>query len=855
MESRRDFLRKGALLGSAISLSVPAYAQKPGLAYHSAQIQIEKPKGRSHHEPLETVRVSLSGEAQTVEIRDGVGQTYYEQPFGKKLSFIVGGALGMQSVLVLDAEGQVLDQAFFPVDTHTQLQESSGQYKVLYDLLYATLFGSTQYSGGKVVRYNHQFYRYYSSWFQDHVFVAEGMKYFLPDLKTGIDLYADGQRADGLIWDNYKHPYPEEQSFWEYRFDYGGFTYRPEDPHSSAIFVRIPVENIGEHTFLEGLYYAWKATGDDQWMAGRLDNALRAVRFATSSPWYWNEEHGLLKRAFSIDRWDFQSDYDAEITGKDFMGVDLDRTRFGIMYGDNICLANGCKWLAEMLRAVGRAPEAEEMKQLSSNLWQRINDLAWNGEFYTHWIPAENEQEVDFGVDINTQVTLSNAMALLRGLPHDKAAAIIRTYQRLREEMPPSAPGEWYLCYPPFPEGWHTPQWEYMNGGVSPIVAGDLALGAFQHGFERYGLDILERLRDLAQKEGNKLDGCYKGAMPETPKRNFTTVSLKQVANTALAAKPYPNAQGWPGGAVADFRALPTGRQTFHGVPFHILGPEAQQGRSCLVVSAQDGFGERVEIPLAQQARSLYFLHTSDAKDLAGTLYLHYTDGSTQAKYIRAGQEVAHYWYPKLKPSQKGIPSTLIAWRGPSAGIEDVGLYAFGMDNPEPGKTIAKLVLYNPMPSRWAIMGLTVSDGPHYFPPPLGSTIPTHWAAAHVLKAFIEGLGGIQSTGKAFEHVRLQPQWALTDAREVELTAKYEASGGYLSYRYRQEGEGRYALHFTTNGQRTEVRLRLPDGKAAQQVLCNSGKTDFKVEKIEESQYVAFSINGVGPHRVNLSVD
>ncbi|NRA50337.1 MAG: hypothetical protein HRU12_14490, partial [Phaeodactylibacter sp.] len=199
MDSRRDFLKRGALLSGAISLNLNAFAQKESAAYHSTQIKINRPEGRSYHEPLETVGVVLAGSAKAIEVRDGGGQVYHKRPFTEEFSFTVGGTLGIQSVSVVDNGGRVLDQAFFPVDTSTQLEESSGRYKAMYDLLYSALFSSTAYSNGKVVRYNNQFYRYYSSWFQDHVFVAEAMKYFLPDVKTGIDLYADGQREDGLI--------------------------------------------------------------------------------------------------------------------------------------------------------------------------------------------------------------------------------------------------------------------------------------------------------------------------------------------------------------------------------------------------------------------------------------------------------------------------------------------------------------------------------------------------------------------------------------------------------------------------------------------------------------------------------
>jgi hypothetical protein len=45
-----------------------------------------------------------------------------------------------------------------------------------------------------------------------------------------------------------------------------------------------------------------------------------------------------------------------------------------------------------------------------------------------------------------------------------------------------------------------------MNGGVNTIVAGELAKAAFQHGYESYGADILQRIMKLVEE--------FKGDLP-----------------------------------------------------------------------------------------------------------------------------------------------------------------------------------------------------------------------------------------------------------------------------------------------------------------------------------------------------
>ena len=175
--------------------------------------------------------------------------------------------------------------------------------------------------------------------------------YYYPELKSGIDLYGDSQRSDGMIWDNYTHRYTKEEgSYWVQRFRYGDFVRIVEE--NNKVFTRIPVENDVEYLFIEGIYYTWKATGDDDWMNGMLDKALKALDYSRNDPLRWSEKYELLKRGYTIDTWDFQNDEDASISSGegnlvDPMVIQEDKTRFGIMYGDNTGMAASCGYLAE----------------------------------------------------------------------------------------------------------------------------------------------------------------------------------------------------------------------------------------------------------------------------------------------------------------------------------------------------------------------------------------------------------------------------------------------------------------------------------------------------------------------------
>jgi hypothetical protein len=75
------------------------------------------------------------------------------------------------------------------------------------------------------------------------------------------------------------------------------------------------------------------------------------------------------------------------------------------------------------------------------------------------------------------------------------AASILQEYIRRREETESFA--EWFSIDPPFPDGVFGDEklieGAYVNGGVFPLVGGELARAAFEHGFEGYGVDILRR--------------------------------------------------------------------------------------------------------------------------------------------------------------------------------------------------------------------------------------------------------------------------------------------------------------------------------------------------------------------------
>ena len=58
----------------------------------------------------------------------------------------------------------------------------------------------------------------------------------------------------------------------------------------------------------------------------------------------------------------------------------------------------------------------------------------------------------------------------------------------------------------------------YCNGGIMPLVGGELARAAFDHGFEAYGVDILRRYFALASEKGESYLWYFPDGTPSSEK-------------------------------------------------------------------------------------------------------------------------------------------------------------------------------------------------------------------------------------------------------------------------------------------------------------------------------------------------
>ena len=185
--------------------------------------------------------------------------------------------------------------------------------------------------------------------------------------------------------------------------------------------------------------------------------------------------------------WDFEQGSTDKVVRR---SID-DKTEWSIMHGDNTGAYHAARVLVAIERYFGRNDVGDMWDARATDLARNLNKVAWNGSFYTHQVHLTPVDPT--GVDESKQLSLSNAYALNRGtLSHEQAVAVIKSYQARRAENGQRDFAEWYSIDPAFIYGFSTPG-EYVNGGIMPLVGGELALGAFDNGFESYGADILRR--------------------------------------------------------------------------------------------------------------------------------------------------------------------------------------------------------------------------------------------------------------------------------------------------------------------------------------------------------------------------
>lgn len=846
-KNKQSLFKKAATsLSLLLLLNVALHAQGVLFSYHDL-VQHGSNTAITSARPLEQLALT-NIQANTIKIFDGNGKEYAAVSVKNITTFTVAGALGKHTIRLYNTQNKLTDSITFDVDARTDIDDG-GYYKKMFRLFYNGMFADRK-EGTFPITWNGDTSHVFVPWVLDNFHTMKGLKYFLPNGKELVDIMRQAQRDDGMIYSFIQ--YMSNADYFLTRDKFSGYTKKIGD----KIFVRQPTENHPEYIYVNTIYASWKSDGDQEWMKKNLISAQRALDYTINDPARWSKRFQLLKRVYTIDSWDFavEDEYTPDIGITNSMIIDPVKSKFGVFFGDNTGYIAACYQLVEMLENSGDTITATKYKTRGDEVKERLNKLAWNGNFFTHFIDEDSTVHRKLGVDEKSQIAQSNAYSINRDISGAQSKAIIETYLNLKNNLPVGSPGEWYAIYPPFQKGFgeHNEIWQYMNGGVGGHVAGELAKGAYENGYEKYATDILNRLFELGKKYDNKIWFAYTGSIPSPPPPPvYKPVELSAYANMDLSNKMNKSSLGWmnskrPGD---DLHNFPAGKQTFNGISFNVIDPSQNNRKAVVAVSNQKGFPSSVEVPINDSAKCIYLLHTASkpaSENVVGLVKFLYDDGSIVPQYIEMGKHLAYWWFSELSTDYSGI-----AWYGKNDVSEGIGVSWCAINNPHPEKKISKIILQAAEGDGiYTVLGITLADKQHYVPVKATSFGgPDDWAAATAMAAMVEGLAGVKNTKgtEAFEQPMIAPKWITTKADTILTTIRFAASQGYVAYKYvHSKIKKSITITAATGGEKISFHVLLPQGAKLKSVTEGNENIAYKKSVVEQSTYADFTTGSDG---------
>lgn len=343
-----------------------------------------------------------------------------------------------------------------------------------------------------------------NNWIRDHVHEMKAFCHWEYNLDSFLNFIIDTQCSDGCYYELIK------------QLDDGHWKMVDEDcrviyPDDNLSLVRLEIEADIEYLVVEGATLYYRVTGDDDWLARVLPKLERGIDYCTSDPDRWDPERGLVKRAFTIDTWDFTYQSNAGINRR----IEAE-TPMGIMHGDNSGVFQAMNQLAWLNERLGNNEKAAIWRKRADQLKANMFKYLWNGRFFIHQLALDGAGLDDLE---NERLSLSNTYDMNRGIATvEQSRSIIAEYQKRRETT--SAFAEWFSIDPPYEQFHCFKAGSYVNGAISPFTAGELAKAAFANGEEKYGWDIICRFEALLKRDKNifflysPLDGSQQGGGP-----------------------------------------------------------------------------------------------------------------------------------------------------------------------------------------------------------------------------------------------------------------------------------------------------------------------------------------------------
>lgn len=168
----------------------------------------------------------------------------------------------------------------------------------------------------------------------------------------------------------------------------------------------------------------------------------------------------------------------------------------------------------------------------------------------------------------------------------------------------------------------------------------------------------------------------------------FVGLDLRPVVNVGFNDEVAADGKGgWTDQGSNDFRTMPLGRQEFRNIPFDIIDPAKNGGKSCLALRnpAMVPFPTTVKgIKVGERLRRLFFLHTDawGKADKRSVLKytVNYADGRSTVIDVLDGVNICDWW------SFANLPGAKLAFSCANASGHQIGLGIMEWDDPRGGE-------------------------------------------------------------------------------------------------------------------------------------------------------------------------
>ena len=197
--------------------------------------------------------------------------------------------------------------------------------------------------------------------------------------------------------------------------------------------------------------------------------------------------------------------------------------------------------------------------------------------------------------------------------------------------------------------------------------------------------------------------------------QNAVQIDLKSSANRSFTDEVDSDGKGgWTDQGPNDFRNMPLGRQTAAGVPFEIIDPAKNNGKSCVILRGKQRqqFPESVTgIPVNEKFSRIFFMHTcawSMGREVA-VYKINYEGGKSADFALIEGKNISDWWSCSSTPqAQLGISRV-------NAINQSVCAFVTCWENPHPQAKIISIDFISAgdaVPVLIAVTGEKISENP-----------------------------------------------------------------------------------------------------------------------------------------------